>query len=79
MSIREAVDASRMHHQWMPDILMIERGDIPEKVINTLKRMGHNIEMIPFQGDAHSIFIDPGKGLFYGVSDKRRDGAAIGF
>ena len=81
MPLREAVDAPRMHHAWMPDQLRLEERLLNEhrNVINQLREMGHVIEEPPKrQGDAHSIFISPETGKRLGVGDLRRNGWAAG-
>jgi gamma-glutamyltranspeptidase / glutathione hydrolase len=40
MSIAEAVTAPRMHHQWMPDEVVVERGFSPD-LIRALRARGH--------------------------------------
>jgi len=82
MSIQEAVDASRMDHEWMPDILSIERKGVAAETIEALLALGHSFKkkgVLWQQGDAHSILIDPKSGLFYGAADKRRSGFAVGY
>ena len=81
MSPREAVDAPRFHHAWMPDTVAMESGLLTdhEQEVEQLRAMGHSINPKPSrQGDAHSIFIDQEKGMRLGVADKRRDGWAEG-
>jgi gamma-glutamyltranspeptidase/glutathione hydrolase len=68
---REAVDAPRMHHQWLPDRLTIEAGGVPEATLETLVKMGHEVRMQGRQGDAQSIWVHPNTGMIYGVVDKR--------
>lgn len=77
MNIQEAVNAPRMHHQWMPDILRLEEG-FNEKTVNKLKEKGHEVEVKGTMGAAASIMVGP-NGLYYGASDPRRDGLAIGY
>jgi len=79
MDIQDAVDGYRIDHEWMPDILNVEEEGIPEEVINSLMSMGHEIKTIRRQGDAHSIFVDPRTGIYYGAADKRSSGSAIGY
>ncbi len=43
MNIQDAVDAPRIHHQWQPDRLDIERGISPD-TIALLRRRGHMID-----------------------------------
>jgi len=79
MDIQNAVNAARIHHQWMPDLLRIENEEIPADAINSLREMGHNIDLRWRQGDAHSILIDPVTGIYYGAPDKRSNGVAAGY
>jgi gamma-glutamyltranspeptidase / glutathione hydrolase len=70
MNGREAVDAARMHHQWMPDRVSLEENRVKPDVIEALKAMGHDVRAQGRQGDAHSIWIAP-DGTPYGAHDKR--------
>ena len=44
-----------------------------------LETMGHKIETVARQGDAHSILVDPATGLRHGAADKRISGKAAGY
>ena len=68
---REAVDAPRMNHQWLPDRLTIEENGIPETTLQMLTTMGHEVRMSGRQGDAQTIWVHPNTGMIYGVVDKR--------
>src|SRR5262249_13737174 len=39
---RQAVDAPRMHHQWLPDVLTIEADGVSDKTLEAVKALGHN-------------------------------------
>jgi gamma-glutamyltranspeptidase/glutathione hydrolase len=67
---REAVDAPRLHHQWLPDRATIEEGGASEEVLARLRAMGHEVRAQGRQGDAHSIWIAP-DGTPHGVNDTR--------
>jgi gamma-glutamyltranspeptidase/glutathione hydrolase len=67
---RQAVDAARLHHQWLPDNVRIEEKGVQPDVLAALKAMGHDVTAGGRQGDAHSIWIGP-DGTPYGVNDKR--------
>ena len=72
MTGRQAVDAPRMHHQWLPDSLSLEKGSISDADLELLKKMGHNISVQQGgQGDGNTIIIDPRTRMAFGVSDKR--------
>jgi len=79
MNIRDAVDAARMDHEWMPDRLSIEEFVVSKRLERSLVSMGHTLRKVSRQGDAHSIYIDPVSGLFIGAADKRTNGWAIGY
>jgi gamma-glutamyltranspeptidase/glutathione hydrolase len=76
MSVRAAVDAPRMHHQWMPDAVTIERAGATDDLVQKLRAMGHTVNTGGAQGDANSIAVDAG-GTAWGAADKRSpDGKA---
>jgi len=79
-----AMRAPRVHHQWLPDRLIIETHSeaISDDVVKQLKAMGHTVSTRSrrsYQGDAHSILVDPKTGRLHGVADWRRNGLAAGF
>ena len=45
MNVQDAIDAPRLHHQWMPDKLMLEKGFSPD-TIALLQARGHTVEEI---------------------------------
>jgi gamma-glutamyltranspeptidase/glutathione hydrolase len=79
MDIQEAVDAPRLHHQWFPDEARYEKGADIAKVVPQLKQMGHTMRNIASQGDAHSVWVHPGTGVYFGAADKRISGKAVGY
>jgi gamma-glutamyltranspeptidase/glutathione hydrolase len=71
-SIREAVDAPRLHHQWLPDSTTIEGGKVTDATITALRARGQAVRISKSeQGDAHSIWIDTKTGIAYGAADRR--------
>lgn len=71
MTGREAVDAPRMHHQWLPDSVTLEEGAVSDEALAALRAMGHDVTMRGRQGDAHTIWVHPKTGALYGVNDRR--------
>jgi gamma-glutamyltranspeptidase/glutathione hydrolase len=69
MNAREAVDAPRFHHQWMPDEVTFERDALPDSTTQRLKAMGYTIKNGGGQGDGHTIIIRDG--VAYGANDHR--------
>ena len=80
MNIGQAVEAGRIHHQWLPDITTFEIFKISPDTQQLYKNMGHQIRMRSGQGSAMSIFIDPKTGLIAGAADPRSpDSGAAGY
>jgi gamma-glutamyltranspeptidase/glutathione hydrolase len=67
---REAVNLTRMHHQWLPDRVTIEASGANDATVAGLKTMGHDVRTAERQGDAHSIWV-AADGTPYGVHDTR--------
>lgn len=86
MDIQEAVNAPRFHHQWLPDVLLVEQWFSPDTV-QLLEQMGHAVKFgltegsdwYPYWSDGECIAIDPKTGERLGASDKRNDGKAVGY
>jgi gamma-glutamyltranspeptidase / glutathione hydrolase len=72
-SIGDAVAAPRLHHQWWPDEVVVERN-FPADKVRALTALGHVVATGPLFGSAHSIEVTP-RGLT-GAADLRARGAA---
>src|SRR4029079_3515049 len=70
MKARDDVDATRLHHQWLPDSVTIERGPASDALAGKLRALGHTVTIRGAQGDANSILVDAG-GTAWGANDKR--------
>jgi len=90
LTVQDAGDAARFHHDgsteptWearMKDggILELESGMRPE-VVAALQAKGHKVRITsgPF-GGYQAIYRDPETGVYWGASEMRKDGAAIGY
>jgi gamma-glutamyltranspeptidase/glutathione hydrolase len=76
MSLAGAVQAPRIHHQWLPDEVIIEAA-LPAATVRALEARGHRVTVRPPLSSANSIMITP-YGLL-GAADTRTRGAlAIG-
>jgi gamma-glutamyltranspeptidase / glutathione hydrolase len=76
MPLYEAVAATRIHHQWMPDELKVEAPFLEEKVENELKKRGHNIVHGKLGCSVQAVKRE--KDHWIGVSDPRGEGLALG-
>lgn len=72
MNIASATMTPRIHHQWYPEILMVEKG-FPIDSANILKQKGHNLKYYNPWGSLHSVELKDG--VYYGFADPRRPGA----
>lgn len=80
MNIAEAVEAPRIHHQWLPDRTTAEQWGISADTQKLYEMMGHQLRFRDRQGAAMGIYIDREQGLLYGASDSRSfDGKAVGY
>jgi len=70
---RSAVDAPRIHHQWLPDTTSIEARGVTPEVLAALRAMGHRAALSrgAGQGDAHSILYDAATKTAWGANDRR--------
>ena len=85
MSVTQAVESPRIHHQWMPDSLSYERNGLSTDTATILKSLGHSFKERAsyegaYQGDGETIMVDPQTNLRLGASDLRRgDSKAVGY
>ena len=77
MNPAENAATPRMHHQWQPDVLRVEKGFSPD-TLNILEQLGYDIELKASMGRTQTIQIEH-DGL-HGYSDPRNpDGATLGY
>lgn len=80
LSMQEAVEAPRVHHQWKPDEIQSEPRGISPETRKRLVRMGHKVRYRESAiGDANCIYIDPETGWYFGAADSRRESGAAGY
>lgn len=79
MDIARAIEAPRIHHQWLPNITSFERYGISPDTKKLYEEMGHTVRFRNNQGQAMGIYIDKKEGMIYGAADSRSyDSRAVG-
>lgn len=80
MSMQQAVDAPRFHHQWLPDMVLMEQKGFKDSLLEELKAKGYNARYgrFPVIGKVDAIKVLP-DGKLEGGADHRGDDSAIGF
>lgn len=80
MNIQQAIDAPRIHHQWLPDELVCEPYGLSGDTEEALKSRGHKLGRARYLGDAQGIMIEEETDVRLGATDPRRsDGLAQGY
>lgn len=80
MNVQQAVDAPRIHMQWLPDEIQYEPGAFTPAQMHALGEMGYAFKQISSWGSAQAIVVDPATGMRYGGTDRRHPaGVAAGY
>jgi gamma-glutamyltranspeptidase/glutathione hydrolase len=77
MALVDAVDAPRLHHQALPDLLYIEQDGFVQASLDSLEAMGHTLHVWRYKTGVNAI-VKSGAG-WVGVADPRRGGGAVGY
>ena len=80
LSMQQAVNAPRFHHQWLPDLITFEPNTFGSKTYETLKGKGYLIseKTTPVIGKVDAILVLP-TGVLEAGADFRGDDKAAGF
>ncbi len=85
LPVSQAVEAPRIHNQWMPDVVTFERFGLSPDTMALLQAKGHTLPERKsyegaYQGDGETIAVDPATGRFLGAADPRKpDSKAVGY
>ncbi|OIQ30389.1 MAG: gamma-glutamyltransferase [Bacteroidetes bacterium MedPE-SWsnd-G2] len=80
MSMHDAVNAPRFHHQWLPDYIRVESGKYNASTLKELQNLGYNIDDTYYKtiGRVDGILVLEDSSLEAGA-DSRGDDTAYGF
>ncbi|MGC9504776.1 gamma-glutamyltransferase [Baaleninema sp.] len=78
MDAGEAVAAPRLHHQWLPDRVIVERWGFDAATTEALENRGHELTVWDGWGNANAVVVTP-EGTLEGAADPRGEGIALGF
>ena len=80
MNMQQAVNAPRVHDQWLPDVVMVEPDYLTPQSRTALEKMGYHFRMRASWGADEAILRNPKTGLLEGANDDRRAaGLAAGY
>jgi gamma-glutamyltranspeptidase/glutathione hydrolase len=79
MNMQQAVNAHRIHSQWLPDLIAPEDSALTKEVDSVLKTMGHTIKPRSKFGRVAAILVRADNKLEAGADTKRGDDTARGY
>ena len=77
MNAQAAVDARRVHHQWLPDRLLYEPQSFSRDTLNALRWLGHEIEQGGASWSNAEVIVVAEDGWLEGGDDRRRSRGAV--
>ncbi|MED5508776.1 MAG: gamma-glutamyltransferase family protein, partial [Pseudomonadota bacterium] len=76
-SAEQIVAAPRYHHQYLPDVIQLEKDGFSEAEIKALQQRGHAIkQMTRRYGDMQTVIVNKQSGRIEAASDPRGEGLA---
>jgi gamma-glutamyltranspeptidase/glutathione hydrolase len=80
LNVQQAVNAPRVHQQWLPDRIELEPGRFSPDTIRLLEHSGNTVTPEEIMGDSEAIEVDAATGERLGASDVRNEsGKAVGY
>ncbi|HET7307993.1 MAG TPA: gamma-glutamyltransferase [Gammaproteobacteria bacterium] len=80
MNVQQAIDAPRIHQQWLPELVEVEPHALKPEVKQVLEQRGYSFKTAGPWGAAEAIVVNPKTGLLEGASDPREAaGSAAGY
>ncbi len=75
--LQAAIDRKRIHHQWLPDEIVVEPGALTPEAVADLERRGHSVRLTEdgFIGEVHAVRLRA-DGTIEAAADPRGPGGA---
>lgn len=77
MNAQQAIDAGRIHHQWLPDLIRHERFALSPDTLQLLEKRSHAMESTSAMGAAQVIIYRKQENILEAGSDHRRLDAGV--
>ncbi len=78
LRLDEALAQPRIHHQWQPDSLRIEKS-MPKEIRDALKKLGHQLDEQTSVGASQVVGLGPNGKTLVGASEPRSGGISLGY
>jgi gamma-glutamyltranspeptidase/glutathione hydrolase len=79
MTMQEAVDAKKFHHQWQPDEVILEEKSFGEPLQKELQKLGHILRYVHSLGRMDCVLVLPNGNLEGGSDHHRGDNTSLGY
>jgi len=79
MDLFHAVSFPRIHHQYVPELVYYEDYALSEDAIKKLEEYGHQLKKRNYIGWINAIMVDEQNKFYFGMSDPRGYGLAMGY
>jgi gamma-glutamyltranspeptidase/glutathione hydrolase len=79
MDLFHAVSFPRIHHQYVPEVVYYEDYALSEDAIKKLEEYGHQLKKRNYIGWINAIMVDEQNKFYFGMSDPRGYGLAMGY
>jgi gamma-glutamyltranspeptidase / glutathione hydrolase len=78
LDVVRAVGQGRIHHQFQPDSVMVDKVGLDPSTAKALEALGHTLKRVEGWGDAEAVAVDPTTSLRTAGSDPRNEGQPAG-
>lgn len=76
-TLADSLYLGRIHQQWMPDVLKVEKNSMNNITKEQLSKMGYKVEELYKIATAHALERNPQSGRVCGVADTRGEGSVV--